>query len=28
LNEKYDMEYEFYDDTSVLLDEEAQFDDD
>ena len=28
LNEKYDMEYEFYDDTSVLLDDEAQFDDD
>ena len=28
LHEKYDMEYEFYDDTSVLLDDEAQFDDD
>ena len=28
LNEKYDMEYEFYDDTSVLVDDEAQFDDD
>ena len=28
LNEKYDMDYEFYDDTSVLVDDEAQFDDD